>query len=159
MEVRGREAMNGGESRYVWSVFQRVADETTDFFNRERFLHDLPGSKQLGHAEKVPIAGGPGHGDDFRLEKFAREFERHIHAIPFGHENIGNDEISGRLSIEGEPCLPVGGFANLMPILLQDAAQQVPNRVFVVDDENGCHEILSPECYRNTCSDPRPRVQ
>lgn len=143
----------------VWSVFQRVADEAADFFNSEGFLNDLPGSEQLGHAEKVPIACGAGHGDDLRVEKFAREFQRHVHAIPFWHKNIGNDKIGRCLSIEGKPRLPVGGFADVMAIFFQDATQQVTNRVFVVDDENGGHEVLSPACYRNTRSNPRPRAR
>lgn len=90
MDVNGRLEV---ENRSQRSVFQRITNQSTDFVNRKWFLKDLPGSKQFGHAQKVPIPGGAGHGDNLRIEKFACEFERDFHAIAGWHENISNDEI------------------------------------------------------------------
>ena len=66
-------------------MVQREAYEAADFFNREGFLDDSPCPEEFGDIQKILIAGGARHGDDFGVKEFMRQRERDLHPVPLRH--------------------------------------------------------------------------
>ena len=76
----------------------------------------MPGSEELGDAQKVLLARRPAHGDDAGVEKFPGEFQNHFHPVLLRHQNISNDQIGRSGPIEGQPLTSVGSFTDLVAI-------------------------------------------
>ena len=81
------------------------------------------------------------HHDDrqIRIEIFGRA--QHAEAIASGEPEIGQHQVGTRVVQAGQSFGLVAGLDDGVPLLLERGAKHRPQRVFVLDQQNGEHAL------------------
>jgi hypothetical protein len=101
-------------------MVERVPYGSTNVVRREGLPNHAPCAEEFRDVEKVLITGGAGDGNDFGVEEFLCQGERDFHSVSLRHQDVGDDEIRGGLSIERKTDFTIRSLPNLMTILFKD---------------------------------------
>ena len=116
-------------------------DGLNEFVEVEGFLEDATGSKEFRNIEKVAVALRAGHSNDFRIEIIARQLQRGFETVCSWHQNVHEDQVYFVLLVESQTLLTIAGFEHTVVGSFKNLLQEVPDRFFVVDDEDRSHRV------------------